>query len=74
MRIGASTWPVPSAVVDNYRLRLAWAATRINGLYSFDAAGRTPEHPCCGNGIDGPSFPPGDLIAEAVDLAVMSST
>src|SRR5229473_3248110 len=40
---------------------------------SFDAPGRDPEHSRCGDGINGPSFPPGDLVSEAVVVAVMAS-
>ena len=31
------------------------------------------EHSRCRDGIDGPSFPPGDLVSEAVVVAVMAS-
>src|ERR1700730_2719273 len=40
---------------------------------SFDAPRRNPEHTRCRYGIDGPSFPPGDLVSEAVVVAVMAS-
>ena len=34
---------------------------------------RNPEHPRGGDGINGPSLPPGDLVAEAMDVTVMGS-
>src|SRR5229473_8579641 len=40
---------------------------------SFDAPGRDPEHSRCGDRINGPSFPPGDFVSEAVVVAVMGS-
>ena len=40
---------------------------------SFDAPGRDPEHSRCGDRINSPSFPPGDLVSEAVVVAVMAS-
>jgi hypothetical protein len=40
---------------------------------SFNMPGRNPEHPRCRDGIDSPSFPPGDFIAEAMDVTVMNS-
>jgi hypothetical protein len=40
---------------------------------SFYAPGRDPEHSRCGDGINGPAFPPGDFVSEAVVVAVMGS-
>ena len=40
---------------------------------SLNTPGRNPEHPRRGDGIDRAPFPPGDLVAEAVDFAVMGS-
>src|SRR3982074_535773 len=34
---------------------------------------RNPEHPRGGDGINGPSLPPGDLVAEAMDVTVVGS-
>ena len=41
------------------------------GVVSFDTPRRNPEHPRRGDGIDGPPLPPGDFVAEAMDVAVM---
>jgi hypothetical protein len=40
---------------------------------SYDAPGRDPEHTRGCDGIDSPSFPPGDFVSEAVVVAVMAS-
>ena len=45
----------------------------IFGELSFDAPGRDPEQSRCGDGINGPSFPPGDFVSEAMVVAVMGS-
>jgi hypothetical protein len=40
---------------------------------SFGTPGQDPEHSRCGDRINGPSFPTGDFVSEAMVVAVMSS-
>ena len=40
-------------------------------LFSLDSPGRDPKHPRRGDGINSPSLPPGDFVAEAMVVAVM---
>jgi hypothetical protein len=47
------------------------AGREVNSVASFDTPGRNPEHPRSPQGIDSPSFPPGDFVSEAVIIAVM---
>ena len=42
--------------------------------FSFDAPGRHPEHPRRRDGINSPSLPPGDFVAETMVVPVMGST
>jgi hypothetical protein len=41
-------------------------------LMSSGTPRRNPEHPRRGDGIDGPPLPPGDFVAEVMDVTVMS--
>ena len=47
------------------------ALRQIDVPLSFDAPGRHPEHPRRGNGINSPSLPPGDFVAEAMVVLMM---
>src|SRR5512141_3185160 len=40
-------------------------------MLSFDLPGRNPKHPRRGDGINRPPFPPGDFVAETMDVTVM---
>jgi len=40
-------------------------------LFPLDSPGRDPKHPRRGDGINSPSLPPGDFVAEAMVVAVM---
>src|SRR6202011_6340819 len=40
---------------------------------SLDTPRRNPKHPRRGHGIDSPSLPPGDLVSDAVEVAVVNS-
>ena len=45
----------------------------VKQLFSLYAPRRNPEHARRGEGIDGPSLPPGDFVSDAVEVAVMNS-
>lgn len=47
------------------------ALRQIDVPFSFDTPRRNPEHPRRGDGINSPSLPPGDFVAEAMVVAVM---
>jgi len=47
------------------------ALRQIDVPLSFDTPRRNPEHARHRHGIDSPSLPPGDFVAEAMVVAVM---
>jgi len=47
------------------------ALRQIDAPFSFDAPGRHPKHPRRGDGINSPSLPPGDFVAEAMVVLMM---